>query len=352
MECPNSLTVCRQHVCWILSSGDLEVWDWRVGTRIWVCDSRTRARCASCLHPIYYDDQCCETSRFAGVDFAFIDPFHLAVILINDTSDLFSSTLDIYCLAPPCSDRRVSFLGYEGLVCSLRMPSPIHPDLFRTIVNRLSCNAHPAPLPFRPRCDPDKCALGSSLLVINFTVSQQGMESPFALLIPPWTLDREIRKSLTRYPVSEFKTAIHWDDWGPRGSIILPLCEQDRYSTVEFIQQGSNVVLGLRYALLPRFESHGIVKHQPLVVLDFSHMTAAKPQDTVENAAEAQGVLESTLAPRAVWERIFPPGSVMPSKLPCRIVVGPDDFRLRPNGRQRIPADLVMQPDGFTVVVG
>ncbi|KAI0662386.1 hypothetical protein C8Q70DRAFT_958019 [Cubamyces menziesii] len=323
---PYSTAVCGQHVCWILDSGALEVWDWRVGTRIWRCEI-----------PIVND-----------LYFTFIDTFHLAVI--SDSVGLLPvpPTLDIYRIPPQCSDQRVSFPGNEGPICSLRMPSPIHLDFSSITVRSLSCNAHSAPPSSVPRYDLDECALGSSLLVIYFSVSQPGVESEFALLIPPWTLDREIRESLTRHPMSGSKTAINWDDWGPRGGLILPLCQQIHDAT-QRIQQSGNVALGLRYALLPPFRLFGIVEHKPLVLLDFSHVAAAEPWGAAGNTTAAQLVLKSTLAPRTEWERIFPE-SVMQSKLPYRIIVGPDKLRPRAKRWQRVPADLVMHSDGFTVV--
>ncbi|KAH9884816.1 hypothetical protein C8Q73DRAFT_718996 [Cubamyces lactineus] len=312
--------ICGQQVAWLLSglgqhSCEIEVWNWKAGKRIW------------------------KHSFGNHIIFSFLDPFHIAVI-----GKAFSppNSLQIHRIVG--TDSRPDTQPADkhddlSQACAVALPL-IHPDNTSIYVDRITCNARPTAGTITSGNAPFEHDPASSLVTIRFGVCYKDINPQFMLLVPARTLYREIEKA-SRCSADEHPSPVPWSDWGPSGSLFLPLTDHNHQSYLSLINGiepfGSRFALPFHIPQEPRGLEH-------VVFLDFTR-SAAQRQRT--DPAVLDQMRHALLDPEE-WKEIFAE-SVIRSTLPYRVTVGPDVDLVNCQAWP-VSVRMVIQPDGFTVM--
>ncbi|KAI0330957.1 hypothetical protein GY45DRAFT_685542 [Cubamyces sp. BRFM 1775] len=298
-------------------SCEIEVWDWKAGELVW-------------------------THTFGNqIIFSFLDPFHIAVI-----GKAFNPprSLHIHRVVGTRDNSNTQRIGHsEDLshVCTVALPPPIHPNATRIYIDRITCNTRPTssiiPLSDAPFAhDP-----ASALVTIQFTVFHKEANPKFLLVIPARTLYREMERASSCAAIRP-PSIVPWTDWGPCGSLLLPLTNHNRQNYLSLIRRIEP--FGSRFAL-PFHIPHEPRDCEHVVVLDFTR-SAARRNFT---GAAALDLMRLALLDGEEWKDIFAE-SVVRSTLPYRAIVGPDVTLVDCQAPRPVSVRMVVQPDGFTIM--
>lgn len=279
--------------------------------------------------------------------YAFLDEAHLAVVQLAIPLPMNIQIFRFSILVEDLLDSAGSSRSQTRLpvdlepLCSLQLPPHKDDSTTRISVTRFNCNTHrpatpPEPAPFHLD---DRSGVLSVQLWVGYGARANRTEARYALLIPLRTIRREIAKA----DASGKSTTLDWIDWGIHGSVLLHLSPGPAPNTRQEYE-----AFGHRYGMLV-YDNPPSPRAAQVVILDFSLCTAyhrGSPRLPNTTAKDAEDPLAQTSISQGAWEDHF--AVPVRSTLRYEVIMGP---RVVLPERLRYISHLLMQPDGFTLVV-
>lgn len=280
--------------------------------------------------------------------YALLDEAHLAVVQLATPSPMNIQIFRYSLLVEDLLDSAGSSRSQTRLpvdlepLCSLQLPPHKDDSTTRISVTRFTCNTHrpatpPEPAPFHLD---DRSGVLSVQLWFGYGDRANRTEARYALLIPLRTIRREIAKA----DASGKSTALDWIDWGIHGSVLLHLSPGPAPNTPQEYE-----AFGHRYGMLV-YDNPPSPRAAQVAILDFSLSSTlyhrgspGLPNTTAKNGEDP--LVQKSIS-QGAWEDRF--AAPVRSTLPYEVIMGP---RVVLPERLRYISHLLMQPDGFTLVV-